>query len=157
MRRFSLRAMLVVVALICTWLGWRYTTQRLRQRDVCRELVSATLTSLHAVNVFEHDPDTGKAMSDLVASFDYGRPYVADFIMPDGTLKSGNAIDDRERDLLQRVTSGKPANKRDEFYEFQRLGTYRFYQPIWAVKKSCSACHPPAGSLVAIVRVEVKR
>lgn len=140
--------MRVVVTLICTWLGWRCTTQRLRQRDVCRELVSATLWSLQVVKVFEPDPNNAKGMSNLIAAFHYGRPYATDFVMPDGTLKSGNVIDDRERDLLERVTSGNLANKRDDFCEFQRLGTYRYYQPIWADKKDCSVCHP-AGSLVA--------
>ena len=153
MKRFSLRALLVFITVMCVWLGWRFTNQRLRQRDVCRELVSATLVSLHVV-AFEPDPENQMQMSKLLASFDYRRPYVTDFILPDGALKSGAAIDDYELELLETVAKTKPSNSPSTFYERQSLGTYRYYQPIWS-GKNCSICHPPAGGLIAVTSVKV--
>lgn len=151
--RFTLRSLLIVVTLICTWLGWRYTNQRVRQRDVCRQLVAAALMSEHLSSAIDDGGSTASVMASF--SFDVGGPYIANFIKPDGTIKGGEGIDRFEEELIGKLPTTVPDNGADIFFEVQRFGSYRFYQPIWAGTK-CSACHSP-GSLVAIVRIEVQQ
>jgi hypothetical protein len=141
--RFSVRTLLIVVTLICTWLGWDVYSRRAHNRQFCDQELDRVLVATHwkATEDTKETKQLAEYWSDELSSRSNCKTA---FLMPDGKFTDGAAADSYEQDLLKTwLGTGSPAPgahsehvERDTWFG----NSFVYYKAIRA-KQSCIQCH----------------
>jgi hypothetical protein len=162
--RFSLRTMLIAIAITCAWLAWRYSVVAERRRLICNQFVDSSLLANHWA-AMEQQPSSG-SVAFWATTFISQKNCRCDFLKPDGKFDNGATADDFEKRLLAEWTKPQPAvgTLASQTATRQSLnGPFIYYKAIRADTSQCILCHgfPKSqskltlGDLIGVAKIEL--